>query len=114
MQLAEVGAQPPWHWLAAACAPLEDTHTDWVVCTPWPHVTEHEVPALTQLYVSQAGWLQLAEMLAQPAPPSHWLAAAGAPLEDMHTCRVVCTPWPHVTEHEVPALTQLYVKTGAT
>ena len=86
-------------------------HTDWVVCTPWPHVTEHEVPALTQVYVSQAGWLQLAEVGAQPAPPWHWLAAACAPLEDTHTDWVVCTPWPHVTEHEVPALTQLYVST---
>jgi hypothetical protein len=42
-------------------------HTRWVNCTPWPHVTEHEVPALTQLYVSQAGWLQLVGVgLAQP------------------------------------------------
>jgi hypothetical protein len=30
-------------------------HTRWVNCTPWPHVTEHEVPALTQLYVSTVG-----------------------------------------------------------
>ena len=37
-------------------------HTRWVVCTPGPHVTEHDdVPALMQLYVSQMavlhGWL---------------------------------------------------------
>jgi hypothetical protein len=75
-------------------------------------VTEHEVPALTQLYVSQASRLQLSEVGAQP--PRHWLAAAGTPLEDMHTYWVVCTPWPHVTEHEVPALTQLYVSMDGT
>ncbi len=100
---------PPWHWLAAAGAPLDDVHMRWVVCTPWPHVTEHEVPALTQLYVSQAGWLQLVWLEAHP--PWHWLAAADPPLDDVHTRWVVCTPWPHVTEHEVPALTQLYVST---
>jgi hypothetical protein len=88
-------------------------HTDWVVCTPWPHVTEHEVPVLTQLYVSQARRVQITEVGAQPVEP-HWLAAASALLEDMHTRWVVCTPWPHVTEHGVPVLAQLYVKTGAT
>ncbi len=59
------------------------------------------------LYSTQAGWLQLAEVGAQPAPPWHWLAAAGAPLEDLHMRCVVCTPSLHVTEHEVPTLTQL-------
>jgi hypothetical protein len=97
---------PPSHRLAAASTPLEDLHTRWVVCTPWPHVTEHEVPASAQLYVSQAGRLQLASVGAQP--PSHRLAAASAPLEDLHTRWVVCTPWPHVTVHEVAPLKQLY------
>ncbi len=50
-------------------------------------------------------------MEAQP-PKGHWNESTGAPLEAMHTRWVVCTPWPHVTEHEVLALTQLYVKTG--
>ncbi len=45
-----MAAQPPSHWLAAASAPSEAMHTRWVVCTPSPHVTVHEVPALTQLY----------------------------------------------------------------
>ncbi len=85
----------------------------WVVCTPWPHVTEHEVPASAQLYVSQGGRLQLVWVLVQPAPPSHWLAAASRLLDDMHTDWVVCSPWPHVTEHEVPASAQLYVTMGA-
>ena len=49
--------------------------------------------------------VHLTEVLAQPAP--HRLAAAGAPLEDMHTRWVVCSPWPHVTEHGVLVLTQL-------
>ncbi len=49
LQLSEVGPQRPSHSLAAASAPLEDMHTYWVVCTPWPHVTEHEVSTLTQL-----------------------------------------------------------------
>jgi hypothetical protein len=45
-------AQPPWHWDGSAGAPLEAMHPRWVVCTPGPHVTEHEVPPLTQLYVT--------------------------------------------------------------
>ena len=44
----------------------------------------------------------------------HWLAAASALLDDMHTRLVVCTPWPHVTEHGVLVLTQLYVSRDCT
>jgi hypothetical protein len=62
--------------------------------------------------VTQGCWVQLVCVEAQP--PWHWDGSTGAPLEAMHTRWVVCTPWPHVTEHEVPALTQPYVKTGAT
>ncbi len=40
----------------------------------------------------QASKLQLAEVRTQPVPPRHWLAAAGAPLDDMQTRWVVCTP----------------------
>jgi hypothetical protein len=57
LQLVWLAAQPPRHWLALACAPVEDLQTRWVVCTPWPHVTEHKVLPLTatQLYVGCVG-----------------------------------------------------------
>ena len=100
------------NWLLAAIPfePMHVTGRDW---RPLPQVTEH-APQFPDVYwyATQGCWLQLVCVEAQP--PWHWDGSTGAPLEAMHTRWVVCTPWPHVTEHEVPALTQPYVKTGAT
>jgi hypothetical protein len=52
-------------------------HTDWVVCTPWPHVTEHEVPAPTQLYWT-VGWTKIGAgvllEMKEPEPPTRKMA----------------------------------------
>ena len=42
VQLVWLAAQPPrGHMFGSTVSPVEALHTNWFVCTPGPHVTEH-------------------------------------------------------------------------